>query len=368
MTFIRGGDVVLGQGDIYVKTLPNGESVRLTSDAGAQVRPGVHTGRNPGSRIRVWLPRAGIRGAFRCWAGEPSRLLPNASGLTWITDRHVLFSEIKTGLHMGIVTATEGRAERARSIFSRTSTQWRTTPMRRRIVSWCSSSRCSARTLSINRADSSRSMEALPDGRSVLEVPARRRRGLRTELDVLRRDRGRQLAPLAPEVPGRRTRADHVRSPRGGGDRRDGAGRPVLGDIGRDPSECALDSRRRRRTGDLVGGLRRGSSPFQGCHPRVLSSCAGLCAIGTSGWVASSSELRSVDLASGKTNSVLPGASVTDYDVSRDETEVAFTATEALESRTSGWHPSTGAHRRARSPKAEIRCRSALTENSSSGR
>src|SRR5262249_42447539 len=45
--------------------------------------------------------------------GQPSRLLPNASGLTWITDQRVLFSEIMNGtnLHMGIVTATENRAD-----------------------------------------------------------------------------------------------------------------------------------------------------------------------------------------------------------------------------------------------------------------
>ena len=43
----------------------------------------------------------------------------------------------------------------------------------------------------------------------------------------------------------------------------------------------------------------------------------------------SSAELRSVDLASGKTDSVLSGVSVTDYDMSRDETEVAFTTTDS---------------------------------------
>jgi Tol biopolymer transport system component len=41
----------------------------------------------------------------------------------------------------------------------------------------------------------------------------------------------------------------------------------------------------------------------------------------------SSAELRSMDLASGKTDSVLPGLSVTDYDISHDEREVAFTTT-----------------------------------------
>src|SRR6185436_13190417 len=46
------------------------------------------------------------------------------------------------------------------------------------------------------------------------------------------------------------------------------------------------------------------------------------------GWMSSSSELRSVDLASGKTDSPLPGVSVTDYDISSDDKEVAFTTTD----------------------------------------
>jgi hypothetical protein len=45
-------------------------------------------------------------------------------------------------------------------------------------------------------------------------------------------------------------------------------------------------------------------------------------------WVASSAELRSVDLGSGETDSVLPGVAVTDYDISADEKEVAFTTTD----------------------------------------
>lgn len=49
--------------------------------------------------------------------GEPTLLLPNASGLTWLGDRTVLFSELKTGLHMGIVTATEDRASRREIYF-----------------------------------------------------------------------------------------------------------------------------------------------------------------------------------------------------------------------------------------------------------
>ncbi len=46
-------------------------------------------------------------------------MLPNAAGLTWIDDHHVLFSEIEpgTGLHMGIVTASEDRQDERRVYF-----------------------------------------------------------------------------------------------------------------------------------------------------------------------------------------------------------------------------------------------------------
>ena len=47
--------------------------------------------------------------------------------------------------------------------------------------------------------------------------------------------------------------------------------------------------------------------------------------LAATGWVAASADLRSVDLASGKSDTVLSGQSVTDYVISRDEKEVAFT-------------------------------------------
>jgi Tol biopolymer transport system component len=37
-------------------------------------------------------------------------MLPNASGLTWIDPGHILFSEIKSGAHMALVTSAESRA------------------------------------------------------------------------------------------------------------------------------------------------------------------------------------------------------------------------------------------------------------------
>ncbi len=48
--------------------------------------------------------------------GEPRLLLPNASGLNWIGNNELLFSEIKQGVQMGVVAATESRSDE-RSIY-----------------------------------------------------------------------------------------------------------------------------------------------------------------------------------------------------------------------------------------------------------
>ena len=113
VTFIRGGESFSSNGQIYVKLLPNGESVRLTSGATPKYAP-VFT--PDGSRIAYTdiAPNSSF-GSWDTWTvpvlgGEPRRFLPNASGLTWLTDQQVLFAEIKgDAIHMGIVTASESR-------------------------------------------------------------------------------------------------------------------------------------------------------------------------------------------------------------------------------------------------------------------
>ena len=47
--------------------------------------------------------------------------------------------------------------------------------------------------------------------------------------------------------------------------------------------------------------------------------------LAASGWITASADLRSVDLASGKSDTVLSDQSVTAYVISRDEKDVAFT-------------------------------------------
>jgi eukaryotic-like serine/threonine-protein kinase len=48
--------------------------------------------------------------------GEPRLLVQNAAGLTWLDQHHALFSEILTGLHLALVTATD-RRESPRRIY-----------------------------------------------------------------------------------------------------------------------------------------------------------------------------------------------------------------------------------------------------------
>jgi Tol biopolymer transport system component/tRNA A-37 threonylcarbamoyl transferase component Bud32 len=111
LAFIRGPSTFFGQGEIYVKLLPNGEPVQLTRDNSVKMGPVFSP---DGSRIAYTVvdPKFG----WDTWVvpvlgGEPRRLLPNASGLVWIGEQRLLFSEIKRGIHMGIVTATESRTE-----------------------------------------------------------------------------------------------------------------------------------------------------------------------------------------------------------------------------------------------------------------
>jgi len=114
VTFFRGGAYFLGSGQIYVKLLPDGESKQLTFDSSPMYDP-VFT--PDASRIAYTVLNM-TAGAFDTWTvpvlgGPPASLMVNAAGLSWIGPDRVLFSEVMAGttLHMGIVTANQSRAE-----------------------------------------------------------------------------------------------------------------------------------------------------------------------------------------------------------------------------------------------------------------
>jgi Tol biopolymer transport system component len=114
VTFIRGGDTFYGPGQVYLKVLPDGEPVQLTDDTLKKMSPVFSP---DGSRVAyttvnrlfewdTWIVAAA--------GGLPQEWLRNASGLSWVSPQQVLFSEIRTSPHMGIVTADEkglGRRE-----------------------------------------------------------------------------------------------------------------------------------------------------------------------------------------------------------------------------------------------------------------
>ena len=122
VTFIRGGSWFLTKtGQIYVKMLPNGEALKLTDDPRDKFGPVFSA---DGSRVAYTALTPSAEGfSWDTWTvpisgGTPTRLLGNAAGLSWIDSRHVLFSEIQpnTPVHMALMTATEDRRD-ARRIY-----------------------------------------------------------------------------------------------------------------------------------------------------------------------------------------------------------------------------------------------------------
>jgi len=111
LAFIRGEPPFLSWDDIYVKALPDGEAIQVTRDP----RPKYGLAFSPdGTEIAYTV--ANFDGwntyAVSVRGGSPRLVLRNAAGLNWLDPRRMLFSSIKSGLHMGIVMAREGQAER----------------------------------------------------------------------------------------------------------------------------------------------------------------------------------------------------------------------------------------------------------------
>lgn len=104
LAFLRGEGDFTSFGQIYVQILPEGAPARLTNDDRLKMSPKFSP---DGSRIAYTVP-------WDTWevpvlGGKPRLLLNNASGLTWTDDGQLLYSEIRAGIHMALVTSTESR-------------------------------------------------------------------------------------------------------------------------------------------------------------------------------------------------------------------------------------------------------------------
>jgi eukaryotic-like serine/threonine-protein kinase len=110
LAFIRGADSFMGPGEIYVKLLPGGEPVQLTHDSTTKLSPSFSP---DNSNIAYSVVSPWDTYEVPVLGGEPHLLLPNSSSLTWIEDgKRLLFSEIREGLHMILVTTDEARGDR----------------------------------------------------------------------------------------------------------------------------------------------------------------------------------------------------------------------------------------------------------------
>ncbi len=107
LAFIRGSNSFFGPGQIYVQFFPDGQPVQLTHDSTQKLSPAFSP---DGSLVAYGTGEPWDTWEVPVLGGDPRILLPNSSSLTWIEDgKRLLFSEIKAGLHMAIVTTNEGR-------------------------------------------------------------------------------------------------------------------------------------------------------------------------------------------------------------------------------------------------------------------
>ena len=325
VTFKRGGYSFLEPGQIFVKRLPNGESVQLTTSPGRKYGP-VFT--PDGSRVAYTELQSG---QWDTWTvpvlgGQSVRLLPNASALTWIADHLVLFSEIKTGLHMGIVTATNSRAASREIYFPRDEHAMAhysySSPDRRwvlvvemtgvhafnqpcRLVPFDGSSaghRVGPQGTCVSAAWS-------PDGRWMYFA------AMVGGSSHLWRQRFPDGAPEQITF-GPLEEEGVALSP---------DGRSIVTSIGMRRSAVWIHDARGERA--IVSEGYASAPRLSGDGTRVFYLSVRDWWLSSRGWITAAADLRSVDLATGKSDTLLAGPSVTAYAISRDEKDVAFATT-----------------------------------------
>ena len=105
LAFVRAGNSFASTGPIYAKGLPNGEDRLVSTDA----RPKYGLAFSPdGFQIAYTVFEDTFLSTFTVsvFGGEPRLLRTNAAGLSWLNDDQLLYSEVRSGIHLGVVTGS----------------------------------------------------------------------------------------------------------------------------------------------------------------------------------------------------------------------------------------------------------------------
>ena len=327
LTFIRGPSTFVGPGEVYVKMLPGGDSVQLTRDNVPKMSPVFSP---DGTEIAYTTVGMGTYWDWDTWVvpvinGQPRDWLPNASGLVWREKGKILFSEVKNhDIHMAIVASDESRAG-ARDVYVPAS----------------------------DRGMAHRSYPS-PDGKWVLVVEMDRAAWLPCRLvPIDGSSPGRQVGPASAGCTSAAWSPDgkwmYLNSSAGGvfhiWRQQFPDGRPeqiTSGPTEEEGIAVAPDGRSfitavgRRQSSVWLhdsGGERRVSLEGYSFDPKFTPDGKKLCYRILKGAlpISDPSELRVIDLASGRNESVLPGFAVTGmpsagYDISADSRQVVVTA------------------------------------------
>ena len=316
VAFYRSNSWFLTPDQIYVKMLPDGEPVQLTSDP--KLKYGLAFSPD-GSRIAYTTYNAETDEwktfTVSPLGGKPTLLLSNAAGLSWLDQDRVLFSEIESAPHMGIVTATENRSDYRRLYFPQhqrmmahlsypsPDRQWALVAEMDPVWQQC-------RLISLHGTSESRQVGPKGQCTSAAWSPDGKWMYFSSEVEGnhhLWRQRFPEGEPQ--QITFGPTEEDGLAMERDG--------RSVITSIGLRESALWIHDKQGDRALSSEGYVNPSSARFSSdgkllfCLMRHDSS-------------SSSSELWRRDLPSGKSQPVLPGISMLEYDISSDAKEVVY--------------------------------------------
>lgn len=108
LAFFAGNSLFFTADPIYIKMLPEGPVKRLVDDP--RIKYGLAFSPDGSQLAYTAIEGKGFSTyTVPVLGGDPQLFLTNAAGLTWLDEHRILFSQIRTGVHLGLVSGTLAR-------------------------------------------------------------------------------------------------------------------------------------------------------------------------------------------------------------------------------------------------------------------